>query len=326
MPHTILVTGPALTPEAAGVAERRGARLVYTPNYAEPSEMAAIAARESVDAIVVRIGKVTEEVIAASPKLKAIAKHGVGYDNIDVAAAARLGVPVMIARGANAQSVAEMAFALMFSVARGLPHQDYRIKTGHWDKTTSNGLQLLGRSLGVVGFGDIGRILAGLVQPLRMTVRVFDPYMPRTADIAVAERVETLDELITASDVISLHCPLTDQTRNMIGAREFALMRPETILINTARGGLIDEAALYRALKTGGIAGAGLDTFAQEPPAANNPLLTLPNLVASPHAGANTEAARDAMGTIAVNHVMDVIEGKGVDPRVVVNAKDLRAA
>lgn len=326
MPHTILVTGPALTPEAASVAERRGARLVYTPNYAAPSEMAAIAAREAVDAIVVRIGKVTEEVIAASPKLKAIAKHGVGYDNIDVAAAARLGVPVMIARGANSQSVAEMAFALMFSVARGLPRLDHRIKTGHWDKTTSSGLQLLGRGLGVVGFGDIGRILVGLVEPLRMTVRVFDPYMPKNADIGGAERVETLDALIAASDVISLHCPLTDQTRNMIGAREFGLMRPQTVLINTARGGLIDEAALYEALNSGRIAGAGLDTFAQEPPAADNPLLTLPNLVASPHAGANTEAARDAMGTIAVNHVMDVIEGKSVDPRVVVNAKELRAA
>lgn len=326
MPHTILVTGPALTPEAAAVAERRGARLVYTPNYAEPAEMAAIAAREAVDAIVVRIGKVTAEVIAASPKLKAIAKHGVGYDNIDTEAAARLGVPVMIARGANSQSVAEMAFALMFAVARGVPHLDHRIKTGHWDKTTASGLQLLGRSLGVVGFGDIGRILVGLVQPLRMTVRVFDPYMPADADIGAAERVDTLEALLASSDVISLHCPLTDQTRNMIGAGAFAQMRPEAVLINTARGGLIDEAALYEALTNGRIAGAGLDTFAQEPPAADNPLLSLPNLVATPHAGANTAAARDAMGSIAVNHVMDVLDGKPVDPRVIVNARQMRAA
>lgn len=327
MPYTILVTGPALTPEAAEVAERRGARLVSIgAAYASPEELAAVAAKEKIDGIIVRQGKITETVIAASPKLRAIAKHGVGYDNIDAEAAARHGIPVLVARGANSQSVAELAFALMFGVARDLAHLDSRMKAGFWDKATTSGLQLRGRSLGIVGFGEIGRILVGLVQPLRMTVRVFDPYMPADARIEGAERVTSLGELLTTSDVISLHCPLTPQTRNMIGREQISAMRPGSILINTARGGLIDEAALFEALRDGRIGGAGLDTFAEEPVNPANPLLTLPNLIATPHAGASTLAARDAMGLIALDHVMNVLEGKGADPRAMVNAPQLRVA
>ncbi|BAI74462.1 D-3-phosphoglycerate dehydrogenase (plasmid) [Azospirillum sp. B510] len=327
MPYTILVTGPALTPEAAEVAERRGARLVSIgAAYASPEELATVAAKEAIDGIIVRQGKITEQVIAASPKLRAIAKHGVGYDNIDAEAAARRGIPVLVARGANSQSVAELAFALMFGVARHLAHLHERMKAGFWDKATTSGLQLRGRSLGIVGFGEIGRILVGLVQPLHMTVRVFDPYMPADIRIEGAERVANLDELLATSDVISLHCPLTPQTRNMIGREQIAAMRPGGILINTARGGLIDEAALFEALRDGRIGGAGLDTFAEEPVNPANPLLTLPNLIATPHAGASTQAARDAMGLIALDHVMNVLEGKGADPRAMVNAPQLRVA
>ena len=326
MPYTILVTGPALTPEATELAARRGARLVPTATYASPDELAAVAVREKPDAIIVRQGKITEKVIAASPKLKAIAKHGVGYDSIDIEAAGRRGIPVLVARGANSQSVAELAFALMFGVARDLAHLDRRVKAGHWDKATTSGTQILGRNLGVVGLGDIGRILVGLVQPLCMNVRVFDPYMPADLKVEGAERVASLDEILATSDVISLHCPLTPQTRNMIGPEQLSRMRPGAILINTARGGLIDEAALFEALRDRKIGGAGLDTFAEEPPKRDHPLLSLPNVIATPHAGASTQAARDAMGVIAVNHVMDVLDGKTVDPRAMVNTQHLRAA
>ncbi|MGY3452748.1 hydroxyacid dehydrogenase [Bradyrhizobium sp. USDA 4353] len=326
MRYKLLITGPALTAEATAIAAQRGAVLIDNPRYASPQELAEIAAREQPDGIIVRQGKIDDQVIGASQRLKAIAKHGVGYDNIDVDAADRRGIPVFVARGANSQSVAELAFALMFAVAREIPHLDARIKTGHWDKATTKGAQLLGRSLGVIGFGEIGRILVGLVQPLKMQVRIFDPYMPDHADIAGAERVDSLDAILAASDVISLHCPLTPQTRNMIGRDQLARMRRNAILINTARGGLIDEAALFEALRDGVIAGAGLDSFAEEPARPDLPLLTLPNVVVTPHAGASTQEARDAMGVIAVNHVMDVLEGKAADRRAIVNKKQLSIA
>ncbi|MDE2364155.1 MAG: hydroxyacid dehydrogenase [Hyphomicrobiales bacterium] len=326
MGYKILVTGPELTFEAIEIASRRGARLVATGGYVGPEDLAAIASKENPDAIIVRLGKLPEQVIAAAPNLKAIAKHGVGYDSIDIDAAARRGIPVMVARGANSQSVAELALTLIFAVARDVAHLDARMKSGHWDKATTNGVQLLGRSLGIVGFGEIGSILVGLVQPLRMKVRIFDPYMPADTRIEGAERVASLDEIIASSDVISLHCPLTAQTRNMIGAEQISRMRPGSILINTARGGLIDEAALFDALRDGKIGGAGLDSFAEEPVRPDHPLLTLPNVVATPHAGASTQAARVAMGTIAVDHVMNVLEGKTVDSRAIVNRPHLRVA
>ncbi|WP_407154002.1 hydroxyacid dehydrogenase [Bradyrhizobium sp. STM 3557] len=326
MRFKILITGPALTPEATELATRRGAVLVDHPHYVSSKELAEVAAVQQPDAIIVRQGKIDDEVIGASARLKVIAKHGVGYDNIDIDAADRRGIPVFVARGANSQSVAELAFALMFAVAREIPRLDARIKSGHWDKATTKGAQLLGRSLGVVGFGEIGRILVGLVQPLRMQVRVFDPYMPADVSVEGVERVGSLDDILATSDVISLHCPLTPQTRNMISRDQIARMRRGCILVNTARGGLIDETALFEALRDGLIAGAGLDSFAEEPARPDLPLLRLPNVVVTPHAGASTQAARDAMGVIAVNHVMDVLEGKEVDQRAIVNKKQLRVA
>ena len=320
MTYTILITGPALSAAATECAERGGARLVPTVAYASPDELAEIARVKQVDAIIVRQGRLTEAVIAASPKLKVIAKHGVGFDTIDVDAAARRGIPVMVARGANSRSVAELAFALMFAVARDVAHLDARIRSGHWDKTTHTGEQLFSRSLGIVGLGDIGRILADLVRPLQMKVRVFDPWLPADAKLDGIERVATLDELLAVSDIVSLHCPLTDQTRNVIGVAQIARMRRGAILINTARGGLIDEAALFEALRDKAIAGAGLDTFAQEPPPKDHPILSLPNVVFTPHVGASTTAAKEAMGLIAVRHILDVLEGRPVDQRALVNA------
>lgn len=326
MRYKLLITGPALTAEAAAIAARRGAVLIDHPHYASSHDLAEIAGREQPDGIIVRQGKIDDQVIGASAKLKAIAKHGVGYDNIDVAAADRRGIPVFVARGANSQSVGELAFALMFAVAREIPHLDARIRTGHWDKATTKGAQLFGRSLGVVGFGEIGRILVGLVQPLRMQVRIFDPYMAADAEISGATRIAALDDLLETSDVISLHCPLTAQTRNMIGRDQIARMRRNAILINTARGGLIDETALFEALRDGVIAGAGLDSFAEEPARPDLPLLTLPNVVVTPHAGASTQEAREAMGVIAVNHILDVLEGKAPDRRALVNKTQLNVA
>lgn len=326
MTTRVLVAGPELTPAAMEFAASQGLQITCMRAYATPAEMAAAARDNDVQAIVVRMGKVTEEVIAASPSLRVLVKHGVGVDGIDVEAATRRGIPVLITVGANSQSVAEHALALMFSVARSTALLDRRMRQGAWDKATHVGVELSGKSLGVVGLGSIGRILIDLVAPLRMSVSVYDPFLRDPADLPAGAKLASLDEVIETSDFLSLHCPLTEETRGMIGAGELARMRDSAFLINTARGELIDEPALIEALRTGAIAGAGLDTFAQEPPAKESPLWTLPTVVATPHVGANTDTARDRMGLLALNHILDVLAGRPIDPRSVVNPAALNAA
>ena len=211
MTRTLLLTGPELTADAMAHAASHGVRIIPTTPYAPADELIAMIAREQPDAIIVRQGQLTREMINASAALKIIAKHGVGYDTIDIAAAAERQIPVTIALGANAQSVAEHALALMFSVARQTALLDARMRDGHWDKTTSVGIELSGKTLGLVGLGAIGRILMELVAPLRMTIKVFDPYL---ADLPNVERVDTIDDLLASCDIISLHCPLTEQNRS----------------------------------------------------------------------------------------------------------------
>ena len=319
MTQTILLTGPQLTPEAMAYAASHGVRIVPTVPYTPADELTAIIAAEQPDAIIVRQGNLTRAMIDASRNLRIIAKHGVGYDTIDIAAAAERSIPVTIALGANAQSVAEHAFALMFSVARQTALLDARMRQGHWDKATSVGIELSGKTLGLVGLGSIGRILMELVAPLRMTVKVYDPYLKALPDLPNVHQEHDFDALVAQSDIISLHCPLTDQNRNLFSEAQFNRMRPNSILINTARGELIDTDALVQALSTRKIAGAGLDTFNPEPPPADSPLWSLPTLVATPHVGANTAEARDRVGLLAVQQIVDFCNGVAPDPRAVVN-------
>ncbi|SEI22014.1 hydroxyacid dehydrogenase [Pseudomonas fuscovaginae UPB0736] len=319
MSRTLLLTGPELAADAMHLAAEHGIRVIPTTPYLPEEELEAIIRAEQPDAIIVRQGKLTRDMIKASSKLKVVAKHGVGYNTIDIQAAADHGIPVSIAVGANAQSVAEHAFALMFSVARQTALLDARMRDGHWDKSSANGIELFGKTLGLVGLGSIGSILMDLVAPLRMKVKVFDPYLKQLPDRAHVEREEDFDRLLSESDIISLHCPLTETNQNLIGADQFARMRPDCILINTARGELIDTNALVQALSERRIAGAGLDTFNPEPPPADSPLWGLPTLVATPHVGANTSEARDRVALVALGQVLDVWAGKALDPRCVVN-------
>lgn len=319
MSRTILLTGPELASEAMHLAAERGVRIIPTTPYLPAEELEAIIRAEQPDAIVVRQGQLTRPMIEASSKLKVIAKHGVGYNTIDIQAAADQGIPVSIAVGANAQSVAELAFALMFSVARQTALLDARMRDGHWDKAEANGIELSGKTLGLIGLGSIGGILLDLVAPLRMKVKVYDPYLKQLPQRANVEREEDLNQLLAQSDIISLHCPLTESNHNVLGADQFARMRPGAIVINTARGELIDTAALVTALSERRIAGAGLDTFNPEPPPADSPLWGLPNLVATPHVGANTSEARDRVALVALQQIFDVWAGTALDPRCVVN-------
>ncbi|RAU43886.1 MULTISPECIES: hydroxyacid dehydrogenase [unclassified Pseudomonas] len=319
MTRKILLTGPVLMVDAMQHAADLGIQIIPTTPYLPASELTEIIRAEQPEAIIVRQGKLTREMIEASAKLKVIAKHGVGYDSIDIKAAADRGIPVTIALGANAQSVAEHAFALLFSVARQTAYQDARLRAGHWDKSTANGTELFGKTLGLIGLGSIGGILMDLVAPLQMKVKVYDPFLKTLPDRAHVERENDFDRLLESSDIISLHCPLTEQNRHLFSTAQFQRMRPGSILINTARGELIDTPALIEALKTGPIAGAGLDTFSPEPPPADSELWSLPNLVATPHVGANTTEARDRVGLLAVQQVVKVWEGETLDPRCVVN-------
>ncbi|WP_313300462.1 hydroxyacid dehydrogenase [Pseudomonas sp.] len=319
MSRTILLTGPELASEAMHLAAERGVRIIPTTPYLPAEELEAIIRAEQPDAIVVRQGQLTRPMIEASSKLKVIAKHGVGYNTIDIQAAADQGIPVSIAVGANAQSVAELAFALMFSVARQTALLDARMRDGHWDKAEANGIELSGKTLGLIGLGSIGGILLDLVAPLRMKVKVYDPYLKQLPQRANVEREEDFNQLLAQSDIISLHCPLTETNHNVLGADQFARMRPGAIVINTARGELIDTAALVTALSERRIAGAGLDTFNPEPPPAVSPLWGLPNLVATPHVGANTSEARDRVALVALQQIFDVWAGTALDPRCVVN-------
>lgn len=319
MTRTLLITGPALTAEAMAYAASQDIRVIPTTPYAPADELLATISAEQPDAIIVRQGNLTDAMINASAKLKIIAKHGVGYDTIDIAAAAKRSIPVTIALGANAQSVAEHAFALMFSVARHTALLDSRMRDGHWDKATSVGIELSGKTLGLVGLGSIGRILMELVAPLRMTVKVYDPYLKELPSMPNVHLEPDFDALVAQSDIISLHCPLTDQNRNLFGKAQFDRMRPNSILINTARGELIDTAALVEALSSRKIAGAGLDTFNPEPPPADSPLWSLPTLVATPHVGANTVEARDRVGLLAVQQIVNFWNGTSPDPRAIVN-------
>ena len=314
----IFVTGPDLPPAVMDGARASGASILSAGAVLPAAELATMIACERPDAIIVRFGGLPKQAIDASDRLRIVAKHGVGYDNIDVLAATNRGIPVTITEGANAQSVAEHALGLMLSVARRIPWLDHRVRLGYWDKAKTGGLELAGKTLGIVGAGSIGRTLASLVVPLKMRVLAYDPFVPNGMEPRGLELVSSLDELLERSDVVSLHCPLTADTKGLIGAEQFELMQPDSILINTARGGLIDIDALAAALESNRIFGAGLDTFTVEPTPRHSRLWALPNLVITPHIGGTTREAALRVGTTAVKQVLDWMRtGQITDGRIV---------
>lgn len=229
--------------------------------------------------LIVGVDPVTSQVLEAGP-LRVVVKYGSGMDNIDAAAAEELGVRVSSTPGANARSVAELAVGLLLSLARNVVVHDRGIRDGSWRRIT--GIELAGKRLGIVGYGAIGREVARIAQGLDMVVVAYDPLVD-DADVPLVP----LEELYATCDAVSLHVPLTSETRGMIGTEELATMKPTAFLLNTARGGLVDEEALAEALSTGRLGGAALDGFAEEP-LGESPLRGLDNVVLSPHAGAAT--------------------------------------
>lgn len=323
---TALIAGPLLSDAAMRTAAEHGLKLVPLKPYADADEMIAAANAIGAQAIVVRMGVVSRAVIEGIPTLRIIAKHGVGVDGIDRAAASARGIPVVVAGGANAQSVAEQALALLMSVARSTAWLDRRVRDGHWDKPTYAGTEITGKSIGLVGLGAIGRAFLHLLAPFGGTVRIYDPYLGDAQLPVGTIRCATVRELLEQSDIVSLHCPLTPDNRGFIDADALAAMRPGSILLNTARGELIDETALVQALQSGPLAGAGLDTFASEPPAADHPFWALDNLVVSPHVGANTREARIRVGISVVDQIAAYLTTGAIEPRNLVNTLAATAA
>lgn len=273
----------------------------------KPDELLGIIG--SYDALVVRSEtKVTAEVIAAGERLKVIGRAGTGVDNIDVGAATQRGIVVMNAAGGNSVTTAEHTIALLLSMARKTPQANASLKSGKWDKKRFLGTELAGKTLGVIGLGNIGKIVAARAIGLALKVIAYDPFI--TKDVAARSGIElvTLDELFRRSDFITVHTPLSDATRGIIGEAAFAKMRDGVRIINCARGGLVDEAALYDAIKSGRVAGAALDVFVQEPPPADHPLLALDEVIVTPHLGASTAEAQDQVAVTIAEQVAGFLE------------------
>jgi D-3-phosphoglycerate dehydrogenase / 2-oxoglutarate reductase len=300
---TIVVTAADIHADA--VVLLADYRLVYADVRADEVQLAQLCAHEQPVALLVRYGRISERVIAAAPALRVIAKHGVGTDNIDKAAAAARGIPVLAALGSNSQAVAEHAVALMLGCARKLPWLDARMRGGHWDKDGYAGLELCGSTLGLIGVGSIGRRVAQVAAAFGQQVVVYDPYI-KPHDLPAGATPVDLDSLLQRADVVSLHCPLTPDTRSLLDRRRLALLKPGAIVVNTARAELIDEDALLEALHANRIS-AGLDCFIDEPQRPDAPLLRAPNVLLTPHIGGTTGASFRAMGVGAARHIVDAL-------------------
>jgi D-3-phosphoglycerate dehydrogenase len=289
---------------------RGGTEVLYLPLAPGISLADAVADAHGLG---VRLARVTQELIDAAPHLKVVAKHGVGYDNIDVAAATRRGIVVVTTPKANSVSVSEHIVALMLGLANRVCAADSDLKAGRYRKREDYiGVELKGKTLGVVGIGRIGsETVLKCRLGFGMSVVAYDPYVPSERFEALGcERSGDLERVVREADFLALCVPLTAETRGMLGARELALMKPTSYLVNTSRGGIVDEEALYRALVAGGLAGAGMDVFVNEPPAADHPLLSLSNFVATPHvAGATVEAMR-RMATDLADEILRVLHGE----------------
>lgn len=269
------------------------------------------------DAIVVRSRtKVTREVIEATPRLKIVARAGVGVDNVDVQAATEKGIMVVNAPESTSVTVAEHTMGIILSLARKISIADKSVKDGKWEKNKFMGTELAGKTLGIVGMGRIGSQVASRCKAFAMEILVHDPYITENMAAKLGVRVVDRDMLFKNADVITIHVPLTPETKHSISRKEFDIMKENAFIVNCARGGIINEEDLYDALSEGKIGGAGLDVFEKEPPE-DNPLLTLENLVATPHIGASTrEAQRDA-AIIVAKEIKKVFNGES--PKNVIN-------
>lgn len=264
------------------------------------------------DGLIIRIGHIDRATMEKLPNLKVIGRPGVGVDNVDVKAATELGIPVVIAPGANTRSVAECAFTMMFAAAKDMVRADKELRKGNFAlRSEYKAYELLGKTLGLIGYGHIGGILAQMCSAIGMKVMVYDPFVKKEViEQAGYTHCETIEPIIKQADVISLHVPLTDETRDLIAKPQLEMMKPTAILVNCARGGIINEQDLYEALKNHVIQAAALDVFVDEPVHMDNPLLTLDNVIVYPHMAGQTREAASNVAVGAAKGVAAVLRGE----------------
>lgn len=303
----VIITTPSFGKFHNGLIKRmeeKGCEVVKLIPYSREQMVEEI---KNADAWIIGLEAADEDLLQHANQLKLIAKHGVGVDNIDIEAASARGIAVTNAPGTNNDAVADLAFGLMLSVARAIPEANHLVKRGGWGRF--DGVSVWGKTLGVIGLGAIGRGVVKRGKGFNMHVLGYDVSPPSQEEVALSIERVSLKKLLQTSDYISLHVPLNQYTKAMIGEDEFSLMKPNAILINTARGGIIDEKALYEALLARKIRGCGLDVFEQEPPVSSQ-LMGLENLVTTPHIGAYTNEAVQLTSEMSVENVYRLVNGE----------------
>jgi len=276
------------------------------------------------DALVVRSEtKVTSDVLSQARRLKIIGRAGVGVDNIDVQAATEKGIVVVNSPEGNTIAAAELTIAMLLSLARKIPQADASLRAGRWERKKFVGTEVYGKTLGIIGLGKIGGEVARRARAFEMTVIAYDPFVTQERAREYGATLVALDELFRRSDFITIHIPLNDQTRGMIRAEQIAMMKRGVRIVNCARGGIVDEYALAEAIRAGKVAGAAFDVFSKEPATPDNPLISLPDNVVTPHLGASTEEAQVNVALDIAEQIADVLMGK--PPRAAVNMPPLSA-
>jgi D-3-phosphoglycerate dehydrogenase len=304
-----------LAPEGVAILEADPEIAVDVKIGVKPDELKQIIG--DYDAIITRSGtSITAELLEHPGRLKIIGRAGVGLDNVDIEAASIKGIIVMNAPTGNTIAATELTFGMMLSACRKIPAANLSLRKLEWDRKRFMGIQLYGKTLGIVGLGRIGGNVAARAKGFGMQVIAYDPYVKRAKAEAHGVRLcETLDELLAASDIITFHTPLTDETRDLVGAAEIAKMKEGVVIINCARGGIVNEQALYEALKSGKVFAAGVDVFSREP-LGEHPLLELDNVFVTPHLGANTTEGQKGVAVIIAEQVVSALNGRSYDNAV----------
>jgi D-3-phosphoglycerate dehydrogenase len=318
MPFDILVTAPTLEEAGRTPLEQAGCRLDFVSPAGARSVMERMLATRRYDGVLSRSIPISGVAMASCPTLRVISRAAVGHDAIDLPAATARGIAVLTAPGANTQSVAEFTIGLIIAAARDIPRHDRTTQAGGWERATL-GLELHGRTLGLLGYGGIARAVAAVALAIGMRVVAWSPRLDRAGDIAPVERAASPEDLFRRADVLSLHAPLNAATRGIVDAAALALLGRDGILVNTARGGLVDEPALVAALREGRIRAAALDVRPTEPPPPELALGPVPNLILTPHMGAATTVARAATARAAALHLLDALHGRPLPPGSCVN-------
>jgi len=289
--------------------------VIYNPFSRPLTEDELVPLLEGCDGYLAGLDFITEKVLSSVKGLRVISRYGIGCDRVDLEAAKKYGILVTNTPGANSDAVADLTLGLMLSVARAIPMLDRSTKQGEWKRRT--GIELGGKTLGLLGFGMIGKLTARRAAGFGMRIIAYDPYIDKAGSEKYGVLSKSFEDVVKESDFLSLHLPLTEATKNIINEETIKQMRPGAVVVNTSRGGLIDESALCRALENGHLGGAALDAFEKEPPDSGFPLYQLPNVVTTPHTGAHTAEASLNMATMAVDNLIEVL--KTGDCRYIVN-------